>query len=100
MDDKGFIIGMALPNKRHCCCIETGFARLNASAVIDNQSEAYRNILMLENGYRLRNAILCDFEIFLRQANDVSLLFIDDGNMQLHEVRVDTQYKWSWGVLT
>jgi hypothetical protein len=55
---------------------------------------------MLENGYRLRHAILRDFEVLLRQANDVPFFFVDDGNMQLHEVGVHAHHKWRRGILT
>ena len=75
------------------------FAGFNASAVVDNQSETYRNILMLEYGYRLRDAVFRDPEILLRQTNDVSVFFIHDGNMKLHEVRVHVQDKWGRIVL-
>src|SRR4051794_24204038 len=91
---------MALPNKRQCCSVETRLSGFNASAVVDNQAETYRNILMLEYGYRLRNPVLCDFEILLRQSADISVLFIHDRNMQLHEVRVHTHHKRGRIVLT
>src|SRR5712671_4560706 len=91
---------MALADKRQCCRIQTSFSGFNASAVVDNQSETHRNILMLEYGYRLRDTVLRDFEILHRQTTDISVFLIHDGNMKLHEIRVHTQYKWGRAVLT
>src|ERR1041384_1772859 len=91
MHDEGLIFRIAPADKRQRSGIQALLARLHTAAVVYNQSKAYRNIFVFEDGHLLLRLIFKDAEIVLLQVSNGMILLIGDTDVQLSEIDVHIQ---------
>ena len=68
------------------------FTRLHAAAVVYDQSEAYRNIFMLEHGKPLLELVLENAKVLPLQISDGPILLISDTDVDFGEIHVHIQF--------
>ncbi len=88
MNNERLILGVALLDEGQPRGIEARLAGLDAAAVIEHQSQAHKNVFMLEDRNGLIDVVLRHPEVFLLKTPKGAALQICHGHMQFHQIDV------------
>src|SRR6187399_3126861 len=88
--DKGFVVGVALFNKGKSRAVNLVFLVSHAPAVIDNHTDAQRNVLMLEKGNVLDFIVFQNLEILLSESFNGIPGLVQSADMNFDEVHIDS----------
>src|SRR4051812_8699969 len=93
MDDECFVFGIALLDEGYGSRIESLLPRFDAAAVVDHETEAHRQVLVLEHDNFLGNAVLDQLEIVLLQISNGTVTIVGDVDVNLDEIDIHVQFE-------